>query len=146
MDELELYNGIRSGQQIDEAVQKALYPRLTVPIDSADDYTDSTLASIAVIAVTLNQEIVQFIGTLTMAGDTYWQWTWAAPTPSTPTDVNITAQHVPVRVEFSDPTVICGDYTIITGNNSISFSGAGYGSTDITITLAKQLGGAIDKR
>lgn len=146
MDELDFYNGTHTGQEIDAAVEKSLYPRLINPVGSADDYTDSDLASIAIVAVTLTQEIVQFIGTLNLNGDSSWNWTWATPTSSTPTDVNITAQHVPVRVEFSNPSVICGDYTLVTGDNSVTFSGAGYGSTDITITMARQLGSAIDKR
>lgn len=146
MEELDFYNGTHSGQEVDAATEKALNPRVATPIGSADDFTDSTLAGVAVVAISLNQEIVQFIGTLTMYGEISYLWTWSTPSPSTPTDVNITAQHVPVRVEFSDPTVICGNYDLTIGNNSVAFTGAGYGSTEIKITLARQLGSAIDKR
>lgn len=146
MDELDLYNGLHTGQEIDAAVDKSLYPRTTNAIGSADDFTDSTLASVAVVAISLNQQIVQFMGTLTLNGDSGYMWNWSAPSPASPTDINITAEHVPIMVEFSNPTVICGDYSIETGNNSITFSGAGVGTTDITITLAKRIGSIIDKR
>lgn len=147
MDELDLYNGTHTGQEIDAAVEKALYPRTTTPVGSADDYTDSTLASIAIVAMSLNQEIVQVIVPLNnLNGSTTQFWTFLAPSPAPATQITITAQHVPIMVEFSDPSVICGDYSIETGNNSITFSGAGVGSTDMTITLAKRLGDVIDKR
>lgn len=147
MDELDLYNGTHTGQEIDAAVEKALYPRTTDPVGSADDFTDSTLASIAIVAMSLNQEIVQVIVPLNnLNGSTSEVWTFPTPSPAPATQISITAQHIPVMVEFSDPSVICGDYSIETGNGSITFSGAGVGSTDVTITLAKRLGDVIDKR
>ena len=147
MDELDLYNGTHTGQEIDAAVEKALYPRTTDPVGSADDFTDSTLASIAIVAMSLNQEIVQVIVPLNnLNGSTTSFWTFPTPSPAPATQISITAQHVPIMVEFSDPSVICGDYSIETGNNIITFSGAGVGSTDMTITLAKRLGDEIDKR
>ena len=147
MDELDFYNGTHTGQEIDAAVEKALYPRTTNPVGSADDFTDSTLASIAVVAISLNQEIVQIIIPMNnLSGSTSEAWTFPTPSPAPATQISITAQHVPIMVEFSNPSVICGDYSIETGNNSITFSGAGVGSTDMTITLAKRLGDVIDKR
>lgn len=147
MDELDLYNGTHTGQEIDAAVEKALYPRTINPVGSADDFTDSTLASIAIVAMSLNQEIVQVIVPLNnLNGETSEAWTFPIPSPAPATQISITAQHVPIMVEFSDPSVICGDYSIETDNNSITFSGAGVGSTDMTITLAKRLGDVIDKR
>ena len=147
MDELDFYNGTHTGQEIDAAVEKALYPRTSTPVGSADDFTDSTLASIAVVAVTLNQEIVQVIIPLNnLNGSTSEVWTFPTPSPAPATQISITAQHVPIMVEFSDPTVICGDYSIETADGYIYFDVAGYGSTDVTITLAKRLGDVIDKR
>ena len=147
MDELDFYNGTHTGQEIDAAVEKALYPRTTNPVGSADDFTDSTLASIAAVTISLNQEIVQVIVPLNnLNGETSQVWTFPTPSPAPATQITITAQHVPIMVKFSDPAVICGDYSIETGNDSITFNGAGVGSTDMTITLAKRLGDVIDKR
>lgn len=149
MDELDFdfYNGTHTGQEIDAAVEKALYPRISNPVESADDFTDSTLASIAVVAISLNQEIVQVIAPLNnLNGSKSVIWNFPAPSPAPATQISITAKHVPIMVEFSDPSVICGDYSIETADGYIYFDVAGSGSTDVTITLAKRLGDIIDKR
>lgn len=147
INNLEFYNGLHTGQQIDEAVDRALSPRTSTPVGSDSDFTDSALASVAAVTISLNQEIVQVIVPLNnLNGETSEAWTFPTPSPAPATQISITAQHVPIMIEFSDPSVICGDYSIETGNNSITFSGAGVGSTDMTITLAKRLGDVIDKR
>lgn len=146
MDELDFYNGTHTGQEIDAAVEKALYPRTTDPVGSADDFTDSELASIAAVTISLNQEIVQVVVPMNnINGSTTRGWTFSH-IDSQPTDIFIEENHVPVMVEFSDPSVICGDYSITTSHNYIEFNGAGCGSTDMTITLAKRIGSVIDKR
>lgn len=146
MDELDFYNGTHTGQEIDAAVEKALYPRTTDPVGSADDFTDSELASIAAVTISLNQEIVQVVVPMNnINGSTTRGWTFSH-IGSQPTDIFIEENHVPVMVEFSDPSVICGDYSITTSHNYIEFNGAGCGSTDMTITLAKRIGSVIDKR
>ena len=146
MDELDFYNGTHTGQEIDAAVEKALYPRTTNPVGGADDFTDSALASVAAVTISLNQEIVQVVVPINnINGSTTRGWTFSH-IGSQPTDIFIEENHVPVMVEFSDPSVICGDYSITTSHNYIEFNGAGCGSTDMTITLAKRIGSVIDKR
>lgn len=147
MEELDFYNGTHTGQEIDAAVEKVLYPRTTNPVGSADDFTDSELASIAAVTISLNQEIVQVIVSLNnLNGATSMIWSFPVPSTAPATQISITAKHVPIMVEFSDPTVICGDFSIETANGYIYFDVAGSGSTDVTITLAKRLGDIIDKR
>lgn len=146
MDELDFYNGTHTGQEIDAAVEKALYPRTTNPVGSADDFTDSALASVAAVTISLNQETVQVVVPMNnINGSTTRGWTFSH-IGSQPTDIYIEENHVPVMIEFSDPSVICGDYSITVSHNYIEFTGAGCGSTDMTITLAKRIGSVIDKR
>ena len=146
INNLEFYNGLHTGQQIDEAVDRALSPRTSNPVGSDSDFTDSALASVAAVTISLNQEIVQVVVPMNnINGSTTRGWTFSH-IGSQPTDIFIEENHVPVMVEFSDPSVICGDYSITTSHNYIEFNGAGCGSTDMTITLAKRIGSVIDKR
>lgn len=147
INNLEFYNGLHTGQQIDEAVDRALSPRTSNPVGSDSDFTDSALASVAAVTISLNQEIVQVIVSMNdIDGQAAYGWTFSNISPGRPTDIYIEENHVPIMVEFSNPSVICGDYSITVSHNLIEFRGAGCGSTDMTITLAKRIGAIKDGR
>ena len=109
MDELEFYNGKYSGGEIDDAIT----------LLNRDEIIKVTLTGMT----GANQNV---FGIKNLVNARFF-----------PQMARITADHVVIAYEFSNPSAVVGAFSITTNTDYISWNGRLDGTTDLTIYLGK---------
>ena len=133
MDEFDFYQGTHTGGEIDQAVD--IVENRGEVIAGGDGLVQSTMAFEAIA----NEIIIIGPQSITGNGSVVGQFLHTYPPMGYAYVPFVTADHIVLRCEFSNPSAITGDWTFITDDNGgIGYSGSLNGTTNITLVLGRR--------
>ena len=135
MDEFDFYQGSHTGGEIDTYIDMVKYrgEEIHDPSYFAHNAGQDLVSEWAVFKGIENRIVEVTISSITASGTASGTYNQIGPIGGY--TAKITDRHKVLAHQFSNPSAVTGDWTITTGNGSVTYSGGLNGTTNLTVIL-----------